>query len=53
MIWFDAAEIEHSTNNPISKGLLSEIDKLKSKLNEQTLKNKTWEGNSKNKPDRH
>ena len=36
----EAAEIECNTNNPISKELLSEIDELKSKLNEQTLKTK-------------
>ena len=35
----EAAEIECNTNNPISKELLSEIGELKSKLNEQTLKN--------------
>ena len=35
----EATEIECNTNNPISKELLSEIDELKSKLNEQTLKN--------------
>ena len=36
----EAAEIECNTNNPISKELLSEIDELKSKSNEQTLKTK-------------
>ena len=39
----EAAEIECNTNNPISKELLSEIDELKSKLNEQTLKNQKLE----------
>ena len=34
----EAAKIECNTNNSISKKLLSEIDELKSKLNEQTLK---------------
>ena len=35
----EAAEIKRNTNNPISKELLSEINELKSRLNEQTLKN--------------
>ena len=39
----EAAEIECNTNNPISKELLSEIDELKSKLNEQTFKNQKLE----------
>ena len=38
-----AAEIECHTNSPISKELLSEIDELKSRLNEQTLKNQKLE----------
>ena len=39
----EAAEIERKSKNPISKELLSEIDELKSKLNEQTLKNQKLE----------
>ena len=39
----EAAEIECNTNNPISKELLSEIDELKSKLNEKTFKNQKLE----------
>ena len=35
----EAVEIEWNTNNPISKELLSEIDELNSRLNEQSLKN--------------
>ena len=39
----EAAEIKRKSNNLISKKLLSEIDELKSKLNEQTLKNQKLE----------
>ena len=39
----EAAEIECNTNNSISRELLSETDELKSKLNEQTLKNQKLE----------
>ena len=39
----EAAETECKSKNPISKELLSEIDKLKSKLIEQTLKNQQLE----------
>ena len=39
----EAAEIEPKSKNPISKELLSEIDEMKSKLNEQTLKNQKLE----------
>ena len=39
----EAAEIKRKSNNPISKELLSEIDELKRKLNEQTLKNQKLE----------
>ena len=35
----EAVEIECNTNNPISKELLSEIDELNIRLNEQSLKN--------------
>ena len=39
----EAAEIKCKSNNLISKELLPEIDELKSKLNEQTLKNQNLE----------
>ena len=39
----EAAEIERKSKNPILKELLSEIDELKSKLNEQTLQNQKLE----------
>ena len=39
----EAAEIECNKNNPISKEFLSEIDELKSKLNEKTLKKQKLE----------
>ena len=47
----EAAEIECNANNPISKELILEIDELKSKLNEKTLKNQKLEKEiAKNKP---
>ena len=39
----EAAEIKYNTSNPNPKELFSQIDELKSKLNEQTFKNQNLE----------